>query len=116
MGGGERGRADRADYSAAVMPQLQNAAPWRVTDLHMLGDRAMQVRFVDGIEGMVHFGPDFYRGVFAHLVNPDRFAEARVEMGAVTWPGELDLAPDRMHDDIATSGECRLGFKSATSL
>ena len=74
----------------------------------MLADRAMQVRFVDGVEGVVRFGPDFYRGVFAHLVDPDRFAEARVEMGAVTWPGELDLAPDRMHQDIKNHGECLL--------
>ena len=90
------------------MPPLQSKAPWRVCEMHMLADRAMQVRFVDGVEGVVRFGPDFYRGVFAHLVDPDRFAEARVEMGAVTWPGELDLAPDRMHQDIKNHGECVL--------
>jgi hypothetical protein len=47
--------------------------------------------------------------VFAHLVDPAKFAEVRVEMGAVTWPGELDLAPDRMHADIIARGECVLG-------
>lgn len=109
MGGGEFGRSSRADCSAAVTPTLKNGAPWRVVDMRMLADRAMQVRFVDGVEGVVRFGPNFYRGVFAHLINADRFAEARVEMGAVTWPGELDLAPDRMHDDIVANGECVLG-------
>lgn len=69
----------------------------------------MQVRFVDGLEGVVRFTPGFFRGVFAHLVDPSLFAEAAVESGAVTWPGELDLAPDRMHADIATNGECVLG-------
>lgn len=69
----------------------------------------MQVRFVDGVEGTVRFTPDFFRGVFAHLVDPARFAEAALEMGAVTWPGELDLAPDRMHADIVARGECVLG-------
>jgi hypothetical protein len=91
------------------MPALKNAAPWRIVDMQLLKDRAMQVRFVDGVEGVVRFGPNFYRGVFAHLVDDDRFAEASVEMGAVTWPGELDLAPDRMHHDIVTHGECLLG-------
>jgi hypothetical protein len=91
------------------MPALSNGAPWRVTGMEMLADRAMRVRFVDGVEGVVRFGPRFYRGVFAHLIDADRFAEARVEMGAVTWPGELDLAPDRMHDDIVSCGECVLG-------
>jgi hypothetical protein len=91
------------------MPGLQNGAPWRVTGMQMVGEQAMQVRFVDGVEGIVRFGPAFYQGVFAHLVDPVRFAEARVEMGAVTWPGELDLAPDRMHDDIVANGECVLG-------
>ena len=46
------------------------------------------------------------------MIDADRFAEARVEMGAVTWPGELDLAPDRMHDDIVAHGECVLGAEA----
>ncbi|HEX8624835.1 MAG TPA: DUF2442 domain-containing protein [Allosphingosinicella sp.] len=77
--------------------------------MQIVGERAMKVRFVDGMEGLVRFEPGFFRGVFAHLVDPARFAEAHVEMGAVTWPGELDLAPDRMHADISAQGECVLG-------
>ena len=91
------------------MPPLQSKAPWRVTDMRMTEERAMLVRFVDGVEGEVRFAPAFFRGVFAHLVDADRFREASVEMGAVTWPGELDLAPDRMHDDIVRDGVCILG-------
>lgn len=80
--------------------------------MRLLDDRAMQVRFVDGVEGVVRFGPHFYRGVFAHLIDSARFNEACVEMGAVTWPGELDLAPDRMHADIVALGECVLGAEA----
>lgn len=109
MGGSERGPSPREDCSPAVTPPLQSAAPWRVTDMQLVGERAMKVRFLDGIEGMVRFRPSFFNGLFAHLIDPARFAEAKVEMGAVTWPGELDLAPDRMHDDIAEQGECVLG-------
>ena len=91
-----------------MIPPLESKAPWRVTAMTLVGERAMQVRFVDGVEGMVRFEAGFFRGVFAHLTDAKRFAEARVESGAVTWPGELDLAPDRMHDDIVAHGECVL--------
>jgi hypothetical protein len=112
MAGGERRHATRSDCAAAVIPPIQSKAPWRIVDMALIGERAMHVRFVDGVEGVVRFGPNFYRGVFAHLVDAERFAEARVEMGGVTWPGELDLAPDRMHDDIVALGECILGAES----
>lgn len=91
-----------------MTPPLESKAPWRVVAMRLIGERAMRVRFVDGVEGVVRFEPAFFHGVFAHLVDPRRFAEARVESGAVTWPGELDLAPDRLHDDIAARGECVL--------
>ena len=109
MARGERGRSAREDRSAAVMPPIKSDAPWNVVDMRLLGDRAMHVRFRDAVEGVVRFEPSFFRGVFAHLVDPALFAEAHVDMGAVTWPGELDVAPDRMHDDIVRDGECVLG-------
>jgi hypothetical protein len=43
-------------------------------------------------------------GVFAGLADPTRFAEAYVQYGAVTWPGELDLAPDAMYAEIKKAG------------
>jgi hypothetical protein len=112
MGRGEFRQDSRADCAAAVIPHLKNGAPWRIASMQLLADRIMHVRFVDGVEGVVRFGPNFYRGVFAHLISQDRFAEARVEMGAITWPGELDLAPDRMHDDIVALGECVIGAEA----
>jgi hypothetical protein len=36
-------------------------------------------------------------GVFAALRDPSLFAQAALDYGAVSWPGELDLAPDAMH-------------------
>ena len=91
------------------MPPLRNGAPWRVTNMTLIGERLMGVEFVDGTKGTVRFSPNFFRGVFAHLKDTARFAEATLEMGAVTWPGELDLAPDRMHRDIQKHGECVIG-------
>jgi hypothetical protein len=43
-----------------------------------------------------------HAGVFAALTYPDVFAQVHVEFGAVTWPGELDLAPDAMRTPCTT--------------
>jgi Protein of unknown function (DUF2442) len=85
---------------------------WDVTEVKVIDDKAIHVRFKDGLEGDVRFGPNFFCGVFSHLVDPHRFRDVGVVGGAVTWPGELDLAPDRMHADIVARGECVLGAEA----
>ena len=81
---------------------------WDVTEVKVQGDAALWVRFHDGLEGMVTFSPSAFRGVFAHLSQPAEFRQARVQDGVLTWPGELDLAPDAMHDAIAAHGKWAL--------
>jgi hypothetical protein len=66
----------------------------------VIEDYAVKVRFIDGLEGIVRFLPGFFRGVFSHLNDPKKFRQVSVVGGAVTWPGELDLAPDVMHEEI----------------
>lgn len=68
-------------------------------------DFSLDVRFRDGLSGKVRFLPGFFRGVFAHLKDAAAFAEVMVVDGVVTWPGELDLAPDAMHRAIQSQGE-----------
>jgi tRNA(Arg) A34 adenosine deaminase TadA len=43
-------------------------------------------------------------GVFARLRDPAQFAAVGIDHGAVTWPGELDLAPDAMYAEIRAHG------------
>ena len=43
-------------------------------------------------------------GVFAGLRDINTFNQAHLEHGAVIWPGEIDLAPDAMHDEIKQHG------------
>lgn len=78
---------------------------WDVIDVRLEGDHAFRVRFKDGVEGMVKFMPSAFRGVFARLHNPVEFSRVSLVEGVVTWPGELDLAPDAMHEQIARYGE-----------
>jgi Protein of unknown function (DUF2442) len=66
------------------------------------------MRFNDGTAGTVEIA-DFINsdaaGVFAALRDEKLFRQAKVALGAVTWPGELDLAPDAMHREIKAHGK-----------
>lgn len=78
---------------------------WDVTEVQVRNDHAVRVRFHDGLEGEVQFLPTAFRGVFACLKDPQAFQRAFVQDGVLTWPGELDLAPDAMHEAIAAHGK-----------
>ena len=78
----------------------------------MVSDHAVAVRFADGTHGEVELAnllSSESPGVFAALRDPAVFRQARVECGAVTWPGEIDLAPDAMYDDIRATGRSVAG-------
>lgn len=77
---------------------------WDVVEVKLCGEYALQVRFRDGVEGRVSFLPTFFRGVFASLKDQAQFNQVRLIEGVVTWPGELDLASDAMHDEIKRNG------------
>ena len=85
--------------------------PWRVTAVEALSNFRLHVRFIDGLEGDVDLSGlvrSQRAGVFAALADPALFSQCRVELGAVTWPGELDLAPDAMHRAIKATGVWKL--------
>ena len=44
-------------------------------------------------------------GVFAALADISAFNRVSVQLGAVTWPGEIDIAPDAIHAVIKASPE-----------
>ena len=68
-------------------------------------DFALAVRFQDGLEGAVKLMPSFFRGVFTHLASLQEFQKVYIVDGFITWPGELDLAPDAMYAEIKRRGE-----------
>lgn len=74
-------------------------------------DYRLLVKFVDGTTGEVDLSRIVLggkAGIFAALRDPVLFAEAYVEYGAVMWPGEIDLAPDAMYDEIKKEGRWTL--------
>jgi hypothetical protein len=78
---------------------------WDVVAARVVEPGGFWVKFADGLEGRVHFAPTAYRGVFAKLRDPEVFNQLYVNGYFVTWPGELDLAPDAMYQHIKEAGE-----------
>jgi Protein of unknown function (DUF2442) len=77
---------------------------WDVTSVKPIEYLTLKVTFIDGLEGTVHFKPSHLTGVFESLKDKSYFNKVYVSHGVVTWPGELDLAPDAMHSEIKKNG------------
>lgn len=56
--------------------------------------------FADGLSGKVKILPTHLYGVFEKLRDLDFFKELRITDGFVTWPGDIDIAPDAMYREI----------------
>ena len=85
-------RTARAD--SAVRP----SAPWRVADVEALPGFQLRVRFNEGTAGVVDmaaFVKSEAAAIFANLRDEGLFRQVKLTLGAVGWPGGLDLAPGR---------------------
>lgn len=95
------------DFAIGLMPEI----PWRVIQVKALPEFCLKVKFSDGISGSVDMcdfihAPD--AGVFSILKDNKLFTKVYLDYGAVTWPGELDLAPDAMYEMIKSHGSWKL--------
>ena len=103
------GDAGRSSDGAEMLYRIPSRAPWRVTSVECRPNMQLAVRFIDGTEGVCSLKrlltEELIEGsVFEPLLDPDMFARAYVEYGAVTWPTGVDIAPDAMHELILASG------------
>ena len=92
------------DSSLGVIPR----ASWRVVEVHTFPGYRLVVKFIDGTKGEVDMSRLVMSdgaGIFIQLRDPALFAQAYVEHGAIVWPGEIDLAPDAMYDEIRKHGQ-----------
>ena len=76
---------------------------WDVIEVKPAGNRALAVKFADGLSGTVHLPPSYCTGVFSALLDDKLLEQAIVQHGVVMWPNGLDLAPDTMHKEIRQS-------------
>ena len=96
-------RGSEQDRTAAV----KDSIPWHVVHVQSLADQRLHVEFADGTSGEVNLGPlirSARAGVLARLRDEALFAAVSIEHGAVSWSGEIDLAPDAMYDAIRETG------------
>ena len=75
-----------------------------VIQVKPLGHLRLAVWFRDGLSGEVEFRESHLYGVFEALKDPEFFQQVHCKQGFVEWPGELDLAPDAMHEAIKKHG------------
>jgi hypothetical protein len=70
-----------------------------VTEVRVVGEHLLNLRFEDGASGELDFKGWSWRGVFAPLENPDYFAKVQVdhEIGTIAWPNGADIAPETLH-------------------
>ena len=90
-----------------IAPRIVCTAPWRLTKIKPLPNYEIEVEFNDGTHGfveMITLIMSNRAGVFAALKDLKLFNQAHLEYGVLTWPGEIDLAPDAMHDAVKKYG------------
>lgn len=86
---------------------ITTSIPWRVVKVRVLSEYRLLVGFADGTTGEVDLSRlimSDQAGVFAVLRDPTLFAKVYIDYGAVSWPGDLDLAPDAMYDEVKEKG------------
>jgi hypothetical protein len=91
-----------AHQASGVTPN----APWRVKILRVLPGHRLAVTFRDGTDGIVDFSAIMTSqqcGIYEALKDPAFFEQARLELGAVTWPNGADLDPAWMHEELNKS-------------
>ena len=97
------------DRAAAVSyPEIRPVAAWRVAEVEALPGWRLRVRHNDGVAGTVDLSGLIHSsgaGVFAALQDETLFGQVHLDLGAVTWPGEIDLSPYAMHEEIAAHGQ-----------
>ena len=100
-----------ADPTPALIPPIVCDHPDDVAEVRADKNYRLSVKFSDGTSGTVDMSALIHStkaGVFAALADPARFAEARIEFGAVTWPCGPDLAPDAMYAALRQHGVWKL--------
>jgi Protein of unknown function (DUF2442) len=78
---------------------------WDVVAVNPEPNYSLFVRFQDGLSGCLQFRPENLTGVLAPLKDPGFFEQVFIDNGAVAWPGDIDLAPDAMYEEIACASQ-----------
>jgi hypothetical protein len=92
------------DESNRRIGAMEQGAQCRLIEVTVAANLTLHVKFKDGVQGIVKFEQSHLTGVFEALKDPVVFQQVHIQDGAVTWPGNLDLAPDAMYQAIKSDG------------
>lgn len=82
---------------------VNNTVPWDLVNIKPLSNYKVEVEFVDGVKGIVDYSlliNGDNAGVFEALKNVEIFNQVHIVDGVATWPGNIDVCPDTMHDEV----------------
>ena len=70
-----------------------------VIAVQALSGHRLLLTFRNGERKRFDMSPYLHYPVFQRLQNPGFFGLARIDYGTVTWPGEIDIAPETLYLD-----------------
>ena len=75
----------------------------RIASARPLPGYRLDLRFEDGVEGEVNLAHLVGKGVFAKWQDPAEFEKVFIdpESHTVAWPGEIDLCPESLYEDVS---------------
>jgi hypothetical protein len=79
------------------------------------GERRLLLRFSDGAWGIEDFTPfvEARTPMTEPLGDPEFFARAYIELGALAWPNGFDLSAESLHRRLDEAGALRRGSAAA---
>lgn len=71
-----------------------------VTECRPLPGYRLQMKCSDGAAGIFDMSGYLDHGMFKALRDDALFSQVRLVAGAPTWPGNIDVAPERVRSDM----------------
>ncbi|MDO9139752.1 MAG: DUF2442 domain-containing protein [Methylobacter sp.] len=69
-----------------------------VNSVEIMSDFVLLLTFCGGERRFFDMKPYLHYPVFRRLENPGFFSLAHVDYGTVTWPGDIDIAPETLYE------------------
>jgi Protein of unknown function (DUF2442) len=69
-----------------------------VNSVEVTANFGLLLTFNNGEERCFDMRPYLHYPVFLRLENPGFFSMARIDYGTVTWPGDIDIAPETLYE------------------
>ena len=72
----------------------------KVTQCEPMPGYKLKVTCSDGATGIFDMSRYVDRGMFKPLKDPQTFDRVRLEFGVPSWPGDIDIAAERVRSDM----------------